>query len=639
MKKYRNLKQKIIFYVMSVSITAALIIILVMSFGSIRSTNTVLLDNTQITARIAAQNVSSNLHLLTERMYNFSKESIFLDSRISAKDKQARFEEIKQQIEFVWLSAYDTKGQKLYGDDTAPDSIADMEYFSKMTQSGNLVIGEPYYKNQILQLCVGVPLADKNGVTAYLVGSYKYDILNDVLSQLVLGSSGSAYIINDTGMIIGDRQMSNVGKNKNLSDLYPVFAEPEYINKITAFQTGSTVIKLGSQKQYIGYSPIAGTNWTLLIHAPRHEFMGTTYWSIGLSIVLSLILLLTAAAIMVPISHKISHPLSEAARRLKALSDGDLTQEVLLSDTKDETSILTEALSRTIISLKAYIEDIETCLSTLAKGDYTIRIPDHFHGDFSSIRNSLANITNALNHTMLRMNQSSKEVSDCAKQLLDGSKEQSILLADMKDNMSAITSSIEHNKENVLQIENFAKMATEKTSLGSNYMQSMLDAMSQIHTTVNEISKVSLMIEDIARQTNLLSLNASVEAARAGTAGDGFAVVASEINQLSTQTADALQETSALISRSSETIQAGLTTANQTANTFQEIANLTQQYWDISSRLSDTVSQQTDAVEHANNHLLMLQEIAGKNDQMAAESLSQAELLRDYVLQVRIKEF
>ena len=205
--------------------------------------------------------------------------------------------------------------------------------------------------------------------------------------------------------------------------------------------------------------------------------------------------------------------------------------------------------------------------------------------------------------------------------------------------MSAITSSIEHNKENVLQIENFAKMATEKTSLGSNYMQSMLDAMSQIHTTVNEISKVSLMIEDIARQTHLLSLNASVEAARAGTAGDGFAVVASEINQLSTQTADALQETSALISRSSETIQAGLTTANQTANTFQEIANLTQQYWDISSRLSDTVSQQTDAVEHANNHLLMLQEIAGKNDQMAAESLSQAELLRDYVLQVRIKEF
>ena len=146
------------------------------------------------------------------------------------------------------------------------------------------------------------------------------------------------------------------------------------------------------------------------------------------------------------------------------------------------------------------------------------------------------------------------------------------------------------------------------------------------------------MIEDISRQTNLLSLNASVEAARAGEAGRGFSVVAGEIRELSDQTAQALSETSKLIERSAETIKTGLDTANQTAKTFQEISELTQQYRDISARLSDTVQEQTAAVDHANNSLLSLQNIANRNDQMAAQSLAQAEDLKNYVSQVKIKE-
>ena len=182
------------------------------------------------------------------------------------------------------------------------------------------------------------------------------------------------------------------------------------------------------------------------------------------------------------------------------------------------------------------------------------------------------------------------------------------------------------------------EQATEKTNLGADYMQSMLDSMEQIHKAVNEISNVSLMIEDISRQTNLLSLNASVEAARAGEAGRGFSVVAGEIRELSDQTAQALSETSKLIERSAETIKTGLDTANQTAKTFQEISELTQQYRDISARLSDTVQEQTAAVDHANNSLLSLQNIANRNDQMAAQSLAQAEDLKNYVSQVKIKE-
>ncbi len=636
MKKHRNLKQKIILYVMSVAILVTILITTVMSIGSIRSTHTVLLDDMQVTARIAAQNLSSKLHLLTERMYHFSTEKTFVEETAAMK-KQARIDSIKQNFEFVWLAAYSLSGDKLYGA-SAPDSIADTSYYASLGQSENIVISEPYYENDLLQLCVAAPLTRQGAVYGYLVGSYKYDLINDVLSQLVLGDSGSAYILNENGDIIGDRDFTAIIEKRNIYDLYGSSSNSRHFDDMTGFQTGSAIMRLDSKLQYVGYSPVSGTNWALLVHAPSLDFMKTVYLSTLLSILLSLVLLVAAAAVIVPVSQKISNPLSAATSRLQALSDGNLTEQVFLSESNDETGILTNALSKTVSSLNSYIQEIDSCLSTLAYGDYTVDIPDNFRGDFSSIRDALSLITDALNHTMLQMNHSSVKVSGCASQLLDGAKEQSVLLHSMEEDMSAITSSIEQNKSHVHQMEECAKLAGEKTALGNSYMQKMLDAMSQIHASVDEISKISLMIESISRQTNLLSLNANVEASRVGAAGRGFAVVASEIGNLSHQTEDALHETAELISRSAETIKAGLQTADQTAQTFQEIAQLTDQYRTISVKLYDTVQKQTDAVSCANERLAALHKIAGENDKMAAESLAQAESLRDYVARVRIRE-
>ena len=649
--KFHNIKKKIIFFVMAVSIFLAVCLTTVMSVSSIRATNNVMLDNMQVTARIAAQNISSNLHLLTERMYNLSNEEVLTSSSDDAQ-KQAVLDEAKLQIEFVWLSAYDLSGQKLYGDDMAPESIADTKYYDYLTQTGNLVIGEPFYDQDVLQLCVGAPIKSDGETTGYLIGSYKYDLLNDVLSMLILGDTGSACILNEEGVIVGDRDTQNVIDGNNIYDMYPASKNEKVYEKILSYQTGSAMMKLGHTATYAGYAPIPGTNWALLVHAPQREFMGSVILSIVISVLLCIVLLVTAAVFIIPVAEKISVSLSAVAKRLQALAEGNLTEEVVLSDTIDETALLTGSFSKTIVSLNNYIQNIQTCLGSLADGDYTIDIPDNFRGDFSSIRESLCHITDSLNRTMLQMNQSSievnknsSEVSEYAKQLHDGSLNQSVLLEQLEKSMEGITASIEKNKDNVLQIEQCSENASEKTALGDSNMQSMLDTMNEIHSAVDEIFRISQLIEDISSQTNLLSLNASIEAARAGEAGKGFAVVAAEIGHLSQQTTDALSQTVEIIQKSADIIQRGLDTASQTAKAFQEIQEVTEQYRVISSKLADTVSEQTSAVSYVNGQLVSLKNIADENrglaedtDKIAAGSLEQSESLREYVAQVKIKE-
>ena len=143
MKRTKKLKNKIIFYVMAVSVLLAACVVKVMSEGSIRSTNAVVLDNMQITARIAAQDISANLHLLTERMHDLALEDVFQNPSSTPEDKEARLTEAALQIEFVWLSAYDVNGTKLFGDDAAPASISETGYYADLTQTQNVVIGDP----------------------------------------------------------------------------------------------------------------------------------------------------------------------------------------------------------------------------------------------------------------------------------------------------------------------------------------------------------------------------------------------------------------------------------------------------------------------------------------------------------------
>lgn len=653
MKKKRTIKQIVVLYVTSISVFLGVVLTILMIVTSLASTSSILCDSLQVTVRTASQNLSSNLHLLADRMDAIAQKEELTDPDLSAEEKQQILNEQKQRIEFVWIAAYDAAGQKVYGDDGAPSSIAGEEYYQYLTITNNVTIGEPYHNNGIWQLAVGIPLNAPDGeFYAYLVGSYKYDLLNDVLSNANIGAGGLAYIIDDEGNIIANKNVADMDKQENLYELYGSRKNNRVFDSMLDCQTDAVSVFLNYRQHYIAFSPIAGTNWTFMLAAPGTDFWGILFWAIIISIVLIVVLQVCARKVIVRVADKISASLSLAANRLTLLSSGNLKEEVIFADNNVEAEILTTALSKTVTSLAGYIDDITEYLGLLSTGDYSGEVKDTFNGDFAAIREALSFITVSLNDTMHRINEASLAVSanssatsDHAGKLYDGSLEQTAALERLKEKIVEITKKIDEIDENARRVKKSADAAELRVEEGKQQMDDMLSTMNSIHSDMQEIITISHLIEEISSQTSLLALNASIEAARAGEAGKGFAIVAQQIGVLANQTADALNKTSEIIEKAGLSIEQGVRTAKDTAESFRNIKDATSEFTDISNNMTHITVAQKEAITMVSDEVHTVLRIADTNqglaketDETAALSREQAEKLEQIVSAVKLKE-
>lgn len=653
MREKKSIKQIIVFYVTSISVTLGIVLILLMIITGLFSTSSVLRDSLQVTARTAAQNFSSNLHMLADRIDNIAQENVLADQMASDNDKQLLLDNQKLRIEFVWIAVYGLSGDKMYGDDTAPSSIDGTEYFQYLYGTDNIVIGKPEYNNNIWQLSVGIPVKDQEGNSyAYLVGSYKYDLLNDVLSNINIGAGGLAYIVDNEGNIIADKNISDMGKNENLYKIYKSNKNKKIFDSMLDFQTDANSVLLGFKQHYIAYSPIAGTNWTLMIAAPGNDFMKILWGSVLTSIVVIIVLQFVTRGLVVKIADKISGSLSIATERLVSLSTGNLKDKVVLADNNVEAEVLTTALSKTVKCLAGYIDDITEYLGQLSAGDYSGKVKDNFDGDFIAIKDALSYITASLNETMLHINKASlavssnsSETSGYARRLYDGSIEQTVALERLDGKITVITQKIDEINNNARRVKKSADIAEQRVEEGKKQMDDMLSTMDSIHNDMQEIITISHLIEEISSQTSLLSLNASIEAARAGEAGKGFAVVAQQIGLLADQTADALHKTGEIIEKVSFSIGQGMVTARDTAESFQNIKEAAEDFSDISDSMARITVEQKEAIVMVSDEVGTVLAIADTNQSLAKEtdenaslSLKQAEELKQIVSAVKLKE-
>ncbi|MCC8167027.1 MAG: methyl-accepting chemotaxis protein [Planctomycetes bacterium] len=255
-----------------------------------------------------------------------------------------------------------------------------------------------------------------------------------------------------------------------------------------------------------------------------------------------------------------------------------------------------------------------------------------------TITRPLENITNSLIVEADTMSGFAEDIENASSVLDQSSREQTAVVDGASASIADMSGSIARNAENADAVGRLMQRSDEDVQEGLQAIQQMNGAMQDINHSSQEISKILKTIEDIAFQTNLLALNAAVEAARAGEAGKGFAVVADEVRSLAQRSAASVQETSAMIHQTTDRVDRGVAIVGQLGEKYQAIVDSLGQIKDMSEKISEATYEQTHGIEQVNTAMAQVdkysKEAANESQTMtgiSAQIGDRVDLLRDTI--------
>ena len=343
-----------------------------------------------------------------------------------------------------------------------------------------------------------------------------------------------------------------------------------------------------------------------------------------------------ATKIAVSTAKGISNPLGTLSKRLDDFRNGDLSTPFPEATTEDEVADITVAVKQTVDRLNTIISDMEYMLSEMANGNFDVSTQheDVYVGEFGGLLSGINGMNTQLDTALREVDESAKMVAagsvnlaDAAQALAEGATDQAASVQELQASMDTITQGLEETVRKVDAAYEEAKLCAENAQRSRDEMHSMMDAMNNISETSKMIENIIGEIEDIASQTNLLSLNAAIEAARAGDAGKGFAVVAEQIRTLAEQSSKSAVNTRKLIEESVREVEIGNETAIRTAEVLEGVVVGIGKIADTSQILSRDTAEQALALEQATDGVARISEIVQSNSATAEESSATSEEL------------
>lgn len=655
----KSIRTKIILC-MALTVSISLVVVGAASIWlNFSSTNETLKNTMQETAIIAAERIEQELAAQLNVAYDSGCIARLADPGKSVADKKEIIDQRARSHNFqrgniIWedgVSIFDGK------------DYSDREYYQR-AMKGETWVSEPLISKITgeLSIMVAAPLWEGGIPNSRIVGVVyfvpKETFLNDIVSGISVSEHGAAYMINASGVTIADSTLDTIMKqnieeeakgDSSLAQLAAIHA------RMRNGEKGFGSYEINGVRKFSAFAPVKNTDgWSIGITAPESDFTSSTVLGALITVGLLLVAIAVSVAISLRLANEIGNPIKQCAKRLKQLSGGDLTSDILTVKSRDETGMLAEATNVIVTTMSGIIKDLEHGLREISSGNFQAdsNVKELYVGDFRQIAASMYQLMERLSNTLLQVRVSADQVSDGsdqiasgAQELSQGATEQASSVEELAATINEISGAIEKTANRATEARSQTAQTSGEVTTCNQQMQEMIRAMERISESSGKIRKIIKTIEDIAFQTNILALNAAVEAARAGEAGKGFAVVADEVRSLAGKSAEASKETTVLIEGSLQMVETGTQIANETAEYLMRVVKDTEKVSDMVDNIAGAAKEQAESISQVTQGIDQISSVVQTNSATAEESAAaseelsgQAQILKELVSGFRLAQ-
>ncbi len=480
--------------------------------------------------------------------------------------------------------------QDLNGDYYRETIMKSSEY---LTGVYNFDVGN---NNMVKMYTWAIPIIYRNKVIGVITADVKLETLNETMKSISPFENSEGLLYDHNGNFLYDSGSDN-NLTKNMYDVYPQYKAHQVFENaskgnISYFSDYTEYYKGKATYLFIPVEVIDGKYWILELMAANSSIFRESNMIRNIMIIIFL-LIITISSIMIPyiIKRKVTSIIGYLARDISRIYKGDISFKI----------------SKKFLSM---------------------------NDEWGEIANGLENTLSSLNKVVTVVKNSAENVSIAANQVLIGNNDlsqrtdsQASSLEETAASMNEMASAIKESAEGVSQSTSMVSEAKEYLSKAGIIVEDSVNKMNDVYESSTKIIDITKLIEDIAFQTNILALNASVEAARAGDQGKGFAVVASEVRNLAQNTQESVKNITALITDSTDKIHLAAKSVQESKEIFDDISAKMDSASNIMERINIAAQEQQKGIEQVNTAINNMDSSVQKNASLVEEATAASQSL------------